>query len=362
MTTLKRRIIDWSRDGRPRPDPGARAAREPARAARRRRSISALLRITAPLQAGVSWVVEGVGGMWGRYVALVDVEDENRELRAENEKLRRELAAMTRRAFDVDALEDLAVVKRTTPADTLGARVIGAPMSPQFRVLRLRIDRGDKDVQPGMPVITGTGPVGRINKVFGDYADVTLISDPSSSVEVVIPRTGGRGILTGLGRADSYACTIEWLERQTQARGAKVQVGDEVVTSGLGASFPPGLVVGKVTRVAQRRRHVPEGRGRAGGRRVARARRRGAARAAAAAGSRREEEAEERARIRREGAMSLIEVRLARQVDSLRAPDGEEHHAHCGHAMLFTMIAIVATSSHSFLATLARDCARRARA
>src|SRR5690606_14981177 len=174
----------------------------------------ALLRITAPLQAGVSWVVEGVGGVWGRYVALVDIEAENRELRAENDKLRRELAAMARRAFDVQALEDLAAVKRRTPADIIGARVIGAPMSPQFRVLRLRIDRSEKDVQPGMPVITGTGPVGRISRVFGNYADVRLISDPSSSVEVVIPRTGGRGILTGLGRPDSYACTIEWLERQ----------------------------------------------------------------------------------------------------------------------------------------------------
>ena len=55
---------------------------------------------------------------------------------------------MTRRAFDVAALEDLAVVKRSTPADTLGARVIGAPMSPQFRVLRLRIDRGDATSSP----------------------------------------------------------------------------------------------------------------------------------------------------------------------------------------------------------------------
>jgi rod shape-determining protein MreC len=99
-------------------------------------------------------------------------------------------------------------------------------------------------------VITGTGPVGRINKVFGDYADVTLISDPSSSVEVLIPRTGGRGILTGLGKADSYACTIEWLERQTKPE-SRVLVGDEIVTSGLGASFPPGLVVGKVSAVAR---------------------------------------------------------------------------------------------------------------
>jgi rod shape-determining protein MreC len=261
MTTFKRKIIDWSatlvlviipilvlRASLARGTPSALD--------------EALLRITAPLQAGVSWIVEGVGGMWGRYVAVVDVETENRELRAENDKLRRDLAAMTRRAFDVAALEDLAVVKRRTPADTLGARVIGAPMSPQFRVLRLRIDRGDKEVQPGMPVITGTGPVGRINKVFGDYADVTLISDASSAVEVVIPRTGGRGILRGLGRADSYACTIEWLERQAAtsspaAAGAdapvdtRLQVGDEVVTSGLGASFPPGLVVGKVTSIGK---------------------------------------------------------------------------------------------------------------
>lgn len=208
----------------------------------------ALLRITAPLQAGVSWVVEGIGGVWSRYVALVDVESENRELREENERLRKELAAMTRRAFDVAALEDLAVVKKRTPADTIGARVIGAPLSPQFRVLRLRIDRGDRDVQPGMPVIVGTGPVGRIDKVYGDYADVVLISDPGSKIEVVIPRTGGRGLLIGVGKPDSYACKIEWLERHLKPEG-KVQVGDEVVTSGLGASFPPGLVVGKVTKI-----------------------------------------------------------------------------------------------------------------
>lgn len=253
MTTFKRKIIDWSAT--------LILIIIPVlvlRASLRRGTPSAideaLLRITAPLEAGVAWVVEGVGGLWGRYVAVVDVESENRELRAENEKLRRELAAMTRQAFDVAALEDLAVVKRRTPADTLGARVISAPMSPQFRVLRLRIDRGDKEVQPGMPVITGTGPVGRINKVFGDYADVTLISDPSSSVEVVIPRTGGRGILTGLGRADAYTCTIEWLERgasSTAAASSKVEVGDDIVTSGLGASFPPGLVIGKISHVGK---------------------------------------------------------------------------------------------------------------
>jgi rod shape-determining protein MreC len=271
--TLRRRLVDWSLTGvlillpalvlRASLSRGTPSALD-----------QALLRITAPLETGVSWVIEGIGGTWSRYVALVDVEAENRELREDNERLRKELAAMTRRAYDVAALEDLAVVKKRTPADTLGARVIGAPLSPQFRVLRLKIDRGNREVATDMPVITSEGPVGRVEKVYGDYADVVLISDPSSRIDVVIRdpaqpasqgtgstgttattgAAGARGLLVGLGRADSYACKIEWLERQgrpSQVPGpdAKVKVGDEVVTSGLGASFPAGLVIGKVAKI-----------------------------------------------------------------------------------------------------------------
>jgi rod shape-determining protein MreC len=247
--TLRRRLLDWSLTGLLVLLP-ALVLRASLQRGTPSTLDSALLRITAPLEAGVSWVVEGVGGLWSRYIGLVDIESENRELRADNDKLRKQLAATTHQAYDVAALEDLAVVKRRTPADTLGARVIGAPLSPQFRVVRIRIDRGDHDVAPGMPVITGTGPVGRIDRVYGSYADVTLISDPSSSIEIVIPRTGGRGMLTGLGKPDSYACTIGWLEKQNDP-SAKVEVGDEVVTSGLGASFPPGLVVGKVSKVSR---------------------------------------------------------------------------------------------------------------
>jgi rod shape-determining protein MreC len=255
--TLRRRLVDWSLT--------AALILLPAlvlRASLARGTPSALdqalLRLTAPLEAGISWVIEGIAGTWSRYVALVDVEAENRELREDNERLRKQLAAMARRAYDVAALEDVAAVKKRTPADTLGARVIGAPLSPQFRVVRLRIDRGGREVATDMPVITSEGPVGRIDKVYGDYADVVLISDPASHIDVVIrdpaqpagQASGARGILKGLGRPDSYACTIEWLERQGgPATQSRVKVGDEVVTSGLGASFPAGLVVGKITRV-----------------------------------------------------------------------------------------------------------------
>jgi rod shape-determining protein MreC len=286
--TLRRRLVDWSLT--------ALLILLPAlvlRASLARGTPSGLdttlVRITAPLETGVSWVVEGVGGTWARYVSLIDVEAENRELREDNERLRKQLAAMTRRAYDVAALEELALVKKRTPADTIGARVIGAPLSPQFRVVRLRLDRGGREVAIGMPVITSQGPVGRIERVYDDYADVVLISDPSSRIDVVIREpvqvgagnasasgasasggqgapsgqgaqiaqsaqgsgAGVRGLLVGLGRPDSYACKIEWLERSGRngPSQSRVKVGDEVVTSGLGASFPAGLVVGKVSKI-----------------------------------------------------------------------------------------------------------------
>jgi cell shape-determining protein MreC len=54
--------------------------------------------------------------------------------------------------------------------------------------------------------------------------------------------------MTGLGKTDSYACSIEWLERATNPEAA-IKVGDEVVTSGLGATFPPGLLIGTVSKI-----------------------------------------------------------------------------------------------------------------
>jgi rod shape-determining protein MreC len=245
--TLRRRIVDWTLTGLLLLIP-ALVLRASLSRGEPSGLDGAILRITAPLQAAVTWMAEGVGGLWGSYVALVDVESENKELREDNEKLRKELATMTRKAYDVAALEELALVKKKTAADMIGGRVIGAPLSPQFRVLRLRIDRGEREVQPNMAVIAGTGPVGVIDKVFGSYADVVLVSDTRSKIDVIVKRTGRRGFLVGLGRDDSYACAITSLELASQA-DQRAQVGDEVVTSGVGSIFPPGLVIGKITKL-----------------------------------------------------------------------------------------------------------------
>ncbi|MEK7860402.1 MAG: hypothetical protein AAB284_03485, partial [Chloroflexota bacterium] len=78
----------------------------------------AILAISAPLQGGVSWVIDGVGGVWNRYVWLVAVEKDNAELRADNDRLRRELGKASRAAAETMELEQLVELRARVPADT----------------------------------------------------------------------------------------------------------------------------------------------------------------------------------------------------------------------------------------------------
>jgi rod shape-determining protein MreC len=116
-----------------------------------------------------------------------------------------------------------------------------------FRVVRIRLDVGDAQVSPGMPVVASAGVVGRVQRVFGRYADVLLAADPKSSIDVVVPRTGGRGVVKGIPGDNRYRTRIEYLLRKDE-----VAEGDLVVTSGLGGTFPRHLPIGKIVKIARR--------------------------------------------------------------------------------------------------------------
>lgn len=204
----------------------------------------AVLRISSPLQAAANWIVGGVGGVWNDYVWLVRVEEENDELRAVNLRLQEELIRNRQAKADVRVLEGIVGLKRSTSAEAAAAHVIASSINPHFRVNRIRIDRGADQVEVGMPVVNADGLVGRVQHSYGSYSDVLLVSDPQSSIDIVIPETGGRGLLSGLTSNDSYACEIQYLEQDKA-----VKVGDRVVTSGLGKHFPEGLLIGEITSV-----------------------------------------------------------------------------------------------------------------
>ncbi|HEY7954989.1 MAG TPA: rod shape-determining protein MreC [Polyangia bacterium] len=205
-----------------------------------------VLRISSPVETGLTSSGRWIGDLWHRYVALWNVSDENARLRDENAKLRTELSRFEQAAHHNTELEALLALRKDLSSQTVAARVVGAVVSSQFRVVRIRLDRGELEVKPGMPVLASGGVVGRIERVYGPYSDVLLASDPKSAIDVVVPRTGSRGVLKGIPGSTRYRSRIDYLLRKDE-----VAAGDQVVTSGIGG-FPRDLPVGKIVEVTRR--------------------------------------------------------------------------------------------------------------
>jgi rod shape-determining protein MreC len=203
-----------------------------------------ILRMVSPAQSAMSYVARGIANVAGRFVELAHARAENHELAKENARLRAEVAELRRVADESGRYQRLLGLRDQTPAETIAARIISIDASPYFRVARVELDRGEGVLRHGMPVLTPEGVVGRIGHVSGTTSDILLLVDPRSAIDVVVPRTGGRGILRGKSGDNGYRCSIEYL-----TRGNAAQVGDKVVTSGLGGAFPRDLAVGHVTAV-----------------------------------------------------------------------------------------------------------------
>lgn len=202
-----------------------------------------VLRLTAPLQSALMRLLGGAADVWSHYLSLVAVKQQNERLLRENQDLRMQLQKLESTAARSERLERLLDLRSEVLAETAAAHVVGIESS-QFRVVRVRVDRGSAEVKPGMPVLAAGGVVGRISRTFGPYSDVLLLTDPRSSIDVVLPRIGSRGVLKGVLPTGRYRCRIDYLLRQDEVR-----VGDVVLSSGLGSIFPRDVPVGKVVQI-----------------------------------------------------------------------------------------------------------------
>jgi len=207
-----------------------------------------ILRASAPIQYVATIAAQTVSSVIEGYVYLVDVRAENRRLKNALDRVRAENIALEEQARENRRLKELLQLRQRMGGEMVSARVIAKESSRYFRVNRIRIDRGDRDrVRSGMPVISARGLVGQIRRAWGRYADVRLLVDRTSAVDVVVQRTGARAILRGTGESNRYLCRTDYLDRD-----AEISVGDEIYTSGLGQAFPPSLLVGTVSAVRRR--------------------------------------------------------------------------------------------------------------
>lgn len=108
---------------------------------------------------------------------------------------------------------------------------------------RVLIDKGTHNgAYRGQALLSAQGIVGQITRAEPLTSEAILISDPSHALPVEINRNGLRAIAVGSG--DLTRLSLPFLPNN-----ADVQVGDLLVTSGLGGSFPAGYPVGVITSV-----------------------------------------------------------------------------------------------------------------
>jgi len=210
--------------------------------------VSALSRVGAPLEYMASAVARFVSSGVSQYVYLVDVKQDNNRLAYENARLTARVRELEQAQADNRRLRRLLGLRDTIAHEMVSAVVVGKDTPEFFRVAHVTLDSPHASIRPDMPVISLDGAVGTVQRVAGEKIDVQLTVDSGFGVDVVVERTGARGFVRGEGDRSRYLVRVEWAERRDE-----VDVGDVLVTSGVGCRFPKGIPVARVKSVEKKK-------------------------------------------------------------------------------------------------------------
>lgn len=199
-----------------------------------------LAELVGPVQSAFKWATNGLETVWDGYVALVNVRQENLELKKQLEAFQISLNSLREEAEAAKRLRKLLNFSQTVEFPMLPAQVVGRDPSGWFKALL--IDKGDQDgIRAGMAVVNHEGVVGRVIAVSAHYSKVLLLIDINSAVDALIQETRYKGIVTGFSEK---LCELKYIPPLQ-----KVTREEHVVTSGLNQFFPKGLLLGKITKV-----------------------------------------------------------------------------------------------------------------
>jgi rod shape-determining protein MreC len=138
-------------------------------------------------------------------------------------------------------LRDLLATRERVAANGRAAEILYAGRDPFSR--KVVIDKGvNDDVRSGQAVVDALGVVGQVTRTYPWLAEVTLITDKGQAVPVQNVRSGLRGVVFGTGQ-DGV------LDLRFMPVNADVQTGDQLVTSGIDGTYPPGLPVAEVSNI-----------------------------------------------------------------------------------------------------------------
>lgn len=163
----------------------------------------------------------------------------------------RQMASMSMQTRQVQELEEenqrlrgLLSLRARLPVTAQAAEVVYE--SPDAYSRRVIVDKGQvAGVQLGSPVVDELGVLGQVVRVQPFTSEVRLLVDHDQAIPIHIDRTGVRGVVYG----QASNLRPDTVELRYMATDTDIQVGDQLLTSGLGGIYPAGLPVAQVQAV-----------------------------------------------------------------------------------------------------------------
>ena len=211
----------------------------------KRDSQGRLLRVWAvgavsPFERAGAQGILNMRGTWSRYFALQNTSRENEELKRENDTLKLRVNQLQSKAAESDRLAALLNFRQSQrDVPMLAARVIGTGADASQTIY---LDRGERDgIRRDMGVITPDGVVGKVIESYRDTAQVLLLTDKYSGVGAMLSDSRIQSPVGGTGEP---LLTMKYIPTDDT-----VNVGEQVVTSGMDHIFPRDLPVGTVAEI-----------------------------------------------------------------------------------------------------------------
>lgn len=161
-------------------------------------------------------------------------------LREQNQQLRKLLADTEEYRQEAERLQGLLDMKQVSGVTGPVAHIVGRSANAWDQ--SITIDLGSADgVEEGMTIMGASGVIGQVSSTSEHMSTVRLLTDPNSGAAVMIQSSRANGVVRGSINGLLY---LEDLDE-----GVVPEVGDVIITSGLGGSYQRGLIVGAVINV-----------------------------------------------------------------------------------------------------------------
>jgi rod shape-determining protein MreC len=197
--------------------------------------------VAEPVVRGFRIVVQRVGTSLRLLGRIAELDQENKRLTLELEQTRTELGRLHENDTELQELRERLDAPQPEEFELRIAAVIGHDAVSGTKTLT--INRGSSDgLKDGMAVISSGGVlIGRVQNTLAGQAEILLLADDRSAVPSRLAESRTTGITRGeLGLG---------LKMTDIPQQDTVNVGDQVVTSGLGGDIPKGIAIGSVEAV-----------------------------------------------------------------------------------------------------------------